>query len=66
MAAFTNRTARLEEAIARGDIKRGILLTRPQVLDDRRREWAAERGIEVVDPSDLGRALDISIAGPTA
>ena len=58
MAAFTERVDRLTQAIAAGLIFHGILLARPEVLDERRRDWAADHRVEVVAPSELGAALD--------
>ena len=60
MAAFTDRVGRLADAVTTGDISRGILLVRPEVLDDRRRRVATEYKIELVGPNDLDEALDRS------
>jgi CheY-like chemotaxis protein len=60
MAAFTDRVSRLADAMTTGDISRGILLVRPEVLDDRRRQVATEYEIELVGPNDLDEALDRS------
>ncbi|WP_112242456.1 response regulator [Kribbella monticola] len=58
MAAFVDRANRLVEAIDRGHITQGVLLVRPDVLDERRRTWASERKIRLVGPDELGPLLD--------
>lgn len=57
MSAFTDRARRLCAGMERGDLTRGLLLVRPEVLDDRRRAWAEERRIELVAPDQLSEAL---------
>lgn len=57
MAAFVDRAGRLLEALDRGAITRGLLLVRPEVLDDRQRVWAEEHRIELVSPRHLGEAI---------
>lgn len=58
MAPFADRVSRLTEAVQGGEITHGILLVRPEVLDDRRRQWAAEQGIRLVGAKDLEQVLD--------
>ncbi|WP_432948310.1 response regulator [Kribbella sp. CA-253562] len=58
MSAFVDRANHLLAAIDRDAITHGVLLARPDVLDDRRRMWAAERKIELASPDRLAQLLD--------
>jgi hypothetical protein len=58
MTAFVDRVNKLVAAVAGHEITRGILLVRPDVLDDRRRTWAAEHNIELTGPAELAKLLD--------
>jgi CheY-like chemotaxis protein len=64
MSAFVERPNRLNAAIRRGEITHGIFLVRPEVLDDRRRLWAADQHIELVGPDELAEVLNKHATSP--
>lgn len=55
--AFVNRSNALVHALEQGGITRAVLLTRPDVLDDRLRTWATEHQVEIVHPEQLADVL---------
>ena len=57
MGAFTDRARRLVEGLAAQRFHHAILLTRTEFIDDRRRQWALDRKVEVVGPEELQDAL---------
>jgi hypothetical protein len=57
MAAFTDRARTLISGIKAGAFTRGILITRPDLIDSRRMEFALNNHFEVVGPEGLEAAL---------
>jgi CheY-like chemotaxis protein len=57
-ATFADRLNRLRRVVDRADIPHGVLLVRPEVLTDHRRQLAADQQIELAAPTEFAQVLD--------
>ncbi|WP_085288000.1 hypothetical protein [Mycolicibacterium vulneris] len=57
MAAFVGPVGRLADGLTANRFARGILLAQPDLIDERRRQWASEHRVKVIGPDELRDAL---------
>lgn len=57
MSAFADRVGRIVDGLDAQLFSHAILLTQPDLVDERRRQWAAENDVEIVLPNELDAAL---------